>query len=66
MMRRAKPARDKVSVYRERARESRQTADRASDPETRNYWLAAEAYWLALAKKMERTADMGFRSSSRA
>jgi hypothetical protein len=65
-MRRAKPSRDRVSVYLERARESRQTADRAKDPETRNYWLAAEAYWLSLANKLESMAVTGSKFSSRA
>lgn len=64
-MRRAKPLRDKATVYRERAQECRQTAEGAIDAETRNYWLAAEAYWLSLADKMERVAVLGPKFSSR-
>ena len=56
MLRRSKPLRDKATVYRDRARECRQAADGALDQEAMNYWLAAEAYWLSLAEKMERTA----------
>jgi hypothetical protein len=50
--------RDKASVYRERARECRQAAEGALDQEAMNYWLAAEAYWLSLAEKMERAATV--------
>jgi hypothetical protein len=58
VLRRSKPLRDKASVYRERARECRQAAEGALDQEAMNYWLAAEAYWLSLAEKMERAATV--------
>jgi hypothetical protein len=42
------------SAYRQRARECRDVAANARDIAARDYWRAAEASWLALARHTER------------
>jgi hypothetical protein len=46
---RDQPSPEDTAICLEQARASRNAADSSEEPETREYWLAAEAHWLSLA-----------------
>jgi hypothetical protein len=50
--------RDHVLAYRERAKQCREMAELAEDPENIEFWRNAEQRWLTLADQVEQAADL--------